>query len=48
MTETRDGIYKTRVGHHGERLIQVRASSAVHYWRYVNEETGEIRFVPAK
>ena len=47
MTETRDGIYKARTGNHGERMIQVRASSKVHYWRYVNEENGEIRFVPA-
>ena len=48
MTETRDGIYKTRTLAHGEKLIQMRAGSAVHYWRYVNDETGEVRFVPAK
>ncbi len=48
MTETNDGIYKTRSGNHGEKLIQVRNMSGIHYWRFVNEETGEIRFVPAK
>jgi hypothetical protein len=48
LTETKDGIYKTRTGNHGEKLIQVRASAGVHYWRYMNEETREIRFVPAR
>ena len=48
MTEIRDGVYKTRTGSHGEKLIQIRASSVSEYIRFVNEETGEIKLVPIK
>ena len=48
MTETYDGIFKTRTGAHGERIIQLPITAAMHYKRYVDEKTGEIRFVPVE
>ena len=46
MTEIRDGTFTTRNGSHGEKLIQIRASSGVEFTRYTDDETGEIRLVP--
>jgi len=46
MTEIRDGTFTTRNGSHGEKLIQIRASSGVEYTRFTDEETGAIRLVP--
>jgi hypothetical protein len=46
MTEIRDGTFTTRNGSHGEKLIQIRASSDVEYTRFTDEESGVIRLVP--
>ena len=48
MTETKVGIYKTRTGNHGETLVHVPKTPHTHFWCYVNDESGEIRLVPAK
>jgi len=48
--EIKDGIFKIRQGNHGSVTLQVPVVAArhSHYWRFYNEQTGEIRFVPAK
>ena len=48
MVETFDGVYKTRTGNHGERLIQMPVIAQTWYKRYFNEESGEIRMVPVR
>jgi hypothetical protein len=48
MTLIYDGVFKTRTGMHGERIIQIPATAAMHYKRYHDEKTGEIKLVPVE
>lgn len=46
MAEIFDGVYKSRVGSHLEKLIQIPVTSKQYYQRFVDEDTGIIRLVP--